>query len=135
MPCLVKFLNPNAALIVFIDEHIVLHDLSSDYANEPTVFKPLKNPIKDLQIHKDLFVTLDKSGEMKVYSLMGVPEAFTSMSDRRPSRVTQHNKFKFDVPLGELEFDGKELQLLQADKRKYFTFQTKFRILFSNLLL
>ena len=109
-----KFLNPNAALIVLIDEQIVLHDLSSDYANEPTTFRPLKKPIKDLQIHKDqLFITLDNSGEMKIYSLMCVPEA---LNNRRTSGVMQHNRLKFDVPLGDLEFDGNELQVLQANK-------------------
>lgn len=88
-PQLVRFVKPNDNLVCLIslqDNHILLHDISQDYLDDPVFYKnELSNSkITDMQIFRNqAFLTLNDFGKLSVYTLKNSPTRRTS----GPSKV------------------------------------------------
>lgn len=69
-PHLIRFVHPDYSLIAFADNTILLTDMSTQYTVEPTVHTGHEAAIIDLQVlFDDYFISLDKSGIIKIWSL------------------------------------------------------------------
>lgn len=90
-PHLIRFVEPDASLIAFTDNTILLTDMSSQYTVEPTLYIGHNTTITNLQVFlADYFVSLDTSGVIKVWLYKETP-----VSRRRRSK-----KEREDVYLG-----------------------------------
>lgn len=64
-----RFVEPNASLIAFNDNKIILTDLSPGYNIPPTLYKHHEHKIIDIQVFDGYFVSLDANGNCSLWSL------------------------------------------------------------------